>query len=174
MKYFLLLGLVILSYTGAQSQQLNNHFSYEKGKISAQIVENWEIDSLTLYEKVVLDGFSSKIPFYHFLNERKSESSYAILLHGLGGKKDYWVNPSMPYLQFTENLTAIKDSLLNLGFSLVIIDAKYHGERSYELNFRNPALLPPGFSKSQSDARLFYELYNSTIKEVHKPTLLCR
>ncbi len=33
----------------------------------------------------------------------------------------------------------------------MIPDAKYHGERSYELNFRNPGSLRPANSKSNTD-----------------------
>jgi len=166
MKYKFFLGLFLLLIPKGYSQIATGHFDYEKSSPSAVMVGSGAIDSQTRYEKIVLDGFGSKIPFYHFINQRNSNNSYAILLHGLGGEKDYWIYPSMPYLEYTQNLTSIKDSLISLGFNLVIPDAKYHGERSYELNFRNPASLPPGFSKNKEDALIFYDLYVSTIREV--------
>jgi pimeloyl-ACP methyl ester carboxylesterase len=166
MKKLFLICIILTSITTGYGQNYNDHFDYKKSDISAQIVESQTLDSNTQFEKVVLDGFNSKIPFYHFLNKRNTENAYAILIHGLGGNKNYWVYPSMPYLQYTKNLTAIKDSLLDLGFSLVIIDAKYHGERTYELSFRNPSYLPPQRSQNIDDANIFYDMTVSTVKEV--------
>lgn len=166
MRYIFLIAFLLVSVFNGFGQNPYFDFDYERTERTAVVVGSRNIDSLTRMDKVVLEGFDFKIPFYHFLNERNTNNSYVILLHGLGGNKEYWVNPSLPYLQYTKNLTAIKDSLLGLGFNLVIMDAKYHGERSYELNFRNPGSLPPVFSRSQADADIFYDLYVSTIKEV--------
>ena len=161
-----LIYILFLSISCVYGQDYKSHFEYEKLDPTAVIVETKTIDSLTQMEKVVLNGFNSKIPFYHFINKRDSENRYAVLIHGLGGNKDYWVNPSMPYLQYTTNLTAIKDSLILHGFSLVIPDAKFHGERSYELNFRNPGSLPPMRSKNIEDAESMYDLYATSVKEI--------
>ena len=166
MRKICLLFIILISITKVYGQHYNDHFDYKKSALSAVVVESQTVDSLTQFEKVVLDGFKSKIPFYHFLNKRNTEKAYVILMHGLGGNKNYWVNPSMPYLQYTKNLTAIKDSLLQLGFNLIIIDAKFHGERSYELNFRDPSLLPPMRSKNKGDTESFYNMYVSSIKEI--------
>ncbi len=166
MKKLYLIHILFLSISGVYCQDYKSYFEYEKLNPSAVIVEKQTIDSLTQMEKVVLNGFNSKIPFYHFVNKRNSENRYVILMHGLGGNKDYWVNPSMPYLQYTQNLTAIKDSLLLHGFNLVITDAKFHGERSYELNFRNPGSLPPMRSKNIADAKSLYDVYSSSVKEI--------
>lgn len=166
MRNILLISMLLVSVVNSVGQNPYFDFDYEKSNRTAVVVDSRSIDSLTRMDKVVLDGFDSKIPFYHFVNNRNSDNSYVILLHGLTGNKEYWVNPSLPYLQYTKNLTAIKDSLLDLGFNVVIPDAKHHGERSHELNFRNPGLLPPVFSKSQADADIFYDLYASTIKEI--------
>jgi predicted esterase len=67
-----------------------------------------------ILEKIVIDGYDSKIPYYHFQNKKNQDGQYIILLHGLGGSKEDRVYPSMPYLQWSKNLTAIKDSLLTL------------------------------------------------------------
>ncbi len=166
MKEIVLISCILFSIFNGYGQEPDNIFSYEKIQPSATIVKNGQLDSLTRFEKVVLKGFDTNIPFYHFLNNRTSEKKYAILLHGLGGNKMYWIYPSKPYLQYTENLTTIKDSLLEQGFSLVIIDAKFHGERTYELNFRDPSSLPPQLSQNIEDANLFYDLMVSTVKEV--------
>jgi hypothetical protein len=115
MRQVLLISFFLLSISNGYSQEPNGIFSYEKFQPSATIVNSSKLDSITSLEKIVLEGFDSKIPFYHIPNERTSEKKYAILLHGLGGNKMYWVYPSMPYLQYTKNLTAIKDSLLTRG-----------------------------------------------------------
>ncbi|WP_375324270.1 alpha/beta hydrolase family protein [Flagellimonas sp. GZD32] len=164
-KCNLLFFLLLIIHVG-YGQNYNAHFEYEKLNPTAVIVENRPVDSLIQMEKVVLDGFDTKILFYHFITKKNFENRYAILMHGLGGNKDYWVNPSLPYLQYTQNLTSIKDSLLQMGFNIVVIDAKYHGERSYELNFRNPGSLPPMRSKNVEDAQTLYDLYASSVKEV--------
>jgi dienelactone hydrolase len=69
-------------------------------------------------------------------------------------------------LEWSENLKAIKDSLLSLGYSIIIPDAKYHGERSYELGFRPAEELPPLFSKNEKDGKHFEILMTSTVKDV--------
>ncbi len=170
MKKFIIILFWIISPILLENKSYGQNpyfnFDYERSNRTAVVVDSRKIDSITRRDKVVLEGFDSKVPFYHFVNERNSDNSFVILLHGITGNKDYWVNPSLPYLQYTKNLTAIKDSLLHLGFNVVIPDAKYHGERSYELNFRNPGSLVPWRGKSQADADTFYDLYNSTIKEV--------
>ncbi len=163
---FLMSAILSLFGIVGYSQSAKPVFDYEPQILTAQIVTSQAIDSVTQFEKIVLDAFGSKTPFYHFSNQRKFNKPYVFLIHGLGGNKDYWLYPSMPYLDYTKNLTTIKDSLLTLGFSLVIIDAKFHGERSYELNFRDASSLPPALSNSKEDAMLFYELYVSTVKEL--------
>lgn len=165
MKKVLLTSILLISTIKGYSQSLNDHFEYNS-EFTTQVISSYQLDSLVTFEKATLEGINSIMPFYHFKNTRNTKNQYVILMHGLGGNKDYWVNPSMPYLQYTKNLTAIKDSLLGLGYNLLIIDAKFHGERSYQLNFRDPSTLPPMRSKSQTDAKTFYDLYVSSIKEV--------
>ena len=165
MKQLFLFCLIVISLTKGHGQD-QGLYDYDKPEISATVVARSTIDSLTQFEKIVLDGFDSKIPFYHYANNRRGKERYVILLHGLGGNKDYWVKPSMPYFQYTKNLTAIKDSLLQEGFNVVITDAKFHGERSYELNFRNAGLLPPIRSRNVDDAESLYDMYLSSIKEI--------
>lgn len=158
-------GLIIP--INAIAQYAIDLYDYEEWQEqTVRVVSSSYVDSSITLEKIVMDGFGSNVPFYYFSNQKNSTDRYVILLHGLGSSKEDWVYPSMPYFQWTKNLTEIKDSLLVLGYNIVIPDAKYHGERSYELNFRDPGSLPPIFSKSQDDADLFYDLYISTIKEV--------
>ncbi|PNQ72172.1 hypothetical protein C1T31_12660 [Hanstruepera neustonica] len=163
--WFLIFIIVFIVQTSAQ---INIEvFNYtKKPSNTATIVHKQPIDSVTVFEKIVLDGSDSKVPFYHFENKRPEAKNYIILLHGLGGSKNDWVYPSKPYLNWSDNLKSIKDSLISQGFSLIVPDAKYHGERSYELGFRPAENLPPLLSKNETDGEHFEVLMSSTIKDV--------
>lgn len=167
MKYLYTFFLFIICTCQVTSQISTDLFNYvKKVNNSVRIVQNKQLDSVTDFEKITLDGFDSKIPFYHFINKRSKSKKYTILLHGLGGSKNDWMYPSKPYLEWSENLTSIKDSLISLGYSLIIPDAKYHGERSYELNFRPAEELPPILSKNEKDGKHFEILMSSTTKDI--------
>lgn len=167
MRNFYLFFLTLFCFTDAFCQTETKLFEYNNSKDrSADIVQSQEIDSVTIFQKVVLDGFDSKIPFYHYINKRNKNGNYVILLHGLGDSKEDWVYPSEPYLEWSRNTRAIKDSLVSLGYNLIIPDAKFHGERSYELGFRAPESLPPVISKNQKDSKSFELLVSSTVKDL--------
>lgn len=120
----LVIGGLILS-VNALAQSALDLFDYQNKHLQeAQIVNSREVDSLITFEKIVINGYDSKVPFYYYKNQRNTIQQYAILLHGLGSSKESWVYPSEPYYQWTKNLTAIKDSLLVLGFNIIIPDAK--------------------------------------------------
>jgi len=167
MRYYITLFLTLLCLNQAFCQTKTNLFEYNKEiEKSGVVVQMQEIDSVTIFEKVVLDGFDSKIPFYHYMNKRNEEKKYVFLLHGLGDDKEDWVYPSEPYLDWSRNIASIKDSLLTLGYSLIIPDAKFHGERSYELGFKPPESLPPVISRNVNDSKLFETLMTSTVKDL--------
>ncbi|WP_157962318.1 alpha/beta fold hydrolase [Winogradskyella aurantiaca] len=149
------------------AQSTTTKFDYDaKVQPIAEVVSKQRLDSLTQLKKVVIDGFDSKAPFYLYENGRNKAKNYIFLLHGLGDSKDDWLFPSEPYLQWSQNTTAIKDSLLQLGYNLIIPDAKFHGERSYELGFRPPTSLPPVVSNNETDTLLFEQLMTSTVKDL--------
>lgn len=167
MKYLFTFLFFIICISQTTSQITTDLFDYDKKTdYSASVVQNEQIDSVTVFEKIALNGFDSKIPFYHFINKRNKSKNYLVLLHGLGDSKNDWVYPSKPYLEWSNNLTSIKDSLITLGYSLIIPDAKYHGERSYELDFRPANQLPPLLSKNEKDSKHFEVLMTSTVKDV--------
>ena len=167
MRNYITLFFILFSLKQAYCQTETNSFDYNKEiERSGVVVQRQKIDSVKIFEKVVLDGFDSKIPFYHYLNESYDEKKYVFLLHGLGDTKENWVYPSEPYLDWSRNITSIKDSLLSLGYSLLIPDAKFHGERSYELGFRPPASLPPDVSRNIEDSQLFETMMTSTVKDL--------
>ncbi len=168
MNYFkvVLFSVIGMYHCYAQTHAIGK-FSYDKlVKRNAEVIQQQKIDSLVTFEKVVLDGFDSKIPFYHYENRSRQEQGYVLLLHGLGDSKEDWINPSEPYLDWSRNIKAMKDSLISLGYSLIIPDVKYHGERSYELGFRSPATLPPVISRNEKDTQLFETMVTSTVKDL--------
>ncbi len=163
----LVITLLLFTISFVHSQTPTKLFTYNKeDNKEAIIVSQQKIDEHTQMEKVVLEGFDSKIPFYHFKNSRKEIPGYIILLHGLGDKKDMWVYPSEPWLDWSRNTTAIKDSLLALGYNVLIPDVKFHGERSYELGFKPPETLPPVISRNEKDSKLFEVMLSTTVKDV--------
>lgn len=167
MKNSLTLLFFLISISQISSQIRTDVFNYNKKTNNlGNVVQSQQVDSVTVFEKVSLDGFDSKIPFYHYINKRDNNKNYIILLHGLGGSKNDWVYPSKPYLEWSENLKVIKDSLISLGYSIIIPDAKYHGERSYELDFRPAKKLPPSLSRNEEDGKYFEILMTSTVKDV--------
>lgn len=167
MRCSIILIFLLLIANKMICQSNNAFFDYDQGKErKSEIVQTYKIDSLTVFEKIILEGYDSKIPFYYYNNNRNNKSSNIILLHGLGDSKTVWVHPSEPYLEWSRNLTSIKDSLLQLGYNLIIPDAKFHGERSYELNFRPPEYLPPSISKNEHDSKLMEVLITSTVKDL--------
>lgn len=52
-----------MSISKGFGQNYNDHFDYKKSDFTAVIVESKAVDSLTRFEKVVLNGIDSKIPF---------------------------------------------------------------------------------------------------------------
>ena len=81
------------------------------------------------------------MPFYHYIN-KDNKDKFVFLLHGLGSSKDDWLKP-----RSDEKLV---DSLVALGYDVIIPDAKFHGERSYEFNlvvhFTDQFLICAGFA----------------------------
>ena len=167
MKQFIASVSFIVCLNQAICQSIPNLFEYNKNiEKTARVVRQQRFDSVTVLEKIVIEGHDSEVPFYYYSNLRKKQPAYVILLHGLGDSKEDWVYPSEPYLEWSRNTTAIKDSLLHLGYSILIPDARYHGERSYELGFRAPESLPPVISQNEKDSQLFESLMTSTVKDL--------
>lgn len=167
MRSFIIACFFVAGLTGVFSQSVESMYNHvPEIDRSGLIVQKQKIDSLITLEKIVLDGFDSKIPFYHYFNSSNNNASYVILLHGLGDSKEDWVNPSEPYLDWGGNISVMKDSLLSLGYNLIIPDVKYHVERSYEIGFRPAVSLPPAISQNKGDAQLFKTMITSTIKDL--------
>lgn len=160
MKNLILIVLACLGMTICSAQKLRNEFTYtQKTEYSEQVVfRNRKDTTVNRYEKIVINGFDSKVPFYHYIN-KDNKDKFVFLLHGIGSSKDDWLKPRAD--------GKLVDSLVTLGYDVIIPDAKYHGERSYEFNFRPAYTLPRGIShgKSQEDAKSIYQVYTISIKD---------
>ena len=155
----LLAFALILISTANSAQDIAADLAYfPKKEFNDKIVESTSADNGNTLEKIVIDGFDSKIPFYSIKPKDRREDKYVILLHGITGNKDNWVNPTT---SLQEKYVELKDSLLTLGYSVIIPDAKYHGERSYQGNFTSPLT----FFSSQ-DVQKIYNLYTSSVKDI--------
>ena len=76
------------------AQADTSHFSYfEKEEYNAFIAESTTLANGTTQEKIVIDGFDSRVPFYYITPNNKEENKFILLLHGLTGSKDGWVYP---------------------------------------------------------------------------------
>lgn len=150
---------LILISTIISAQEIIADFDYfPKIEFNDKTVGSITDENGTTFEKIVIDGFDSKIPFYIIKLKDKKEDKFVILLHGITGNKDNWVNPTN---SLSEKYVKLKDSLLTFGYSVIIPDAKYHGERSYEANFASPLT----FFLSQ-DYQKAYNMISTTVKDV--------
>tara|TARA_R110002049_G_scaffold85844_1_gene218254 strand:+ start:6269 stop:6838 length:570 start_codon:yes stop_codon:yes gene_type:complete len=150
----LTIALILIStFISAQEQTADLSY-FPKIEYNAKIVASYTDANNNAFEKIVIDRFDSKVPFYHIKSKDKNENKFIILLHGLTASKDDWVNP-------TGSFAKLKDSLLTLGYTVLIPDAKYHGERSYQGNFASPLT----FFSSQ-DVQKIYNLYTSSVKDI--------
>jgi len=139
MKKLILIAILTSYCSFAYAQKQSIDLSYKmKTEYNDEVVYKSKIDSVTVFEKIVIDGFDSKIPFYLIRSSKASGNKYVILQHGMGGSKDNWLYTKG---ELTKKYKQIKDSLLFLGYNLIIPDAKYHGERTYEANFTPANLL---------------------------------
>ena len=159
MKKLFVLILILFSCKILLAQADTSRFSYfEKEEYHAFIAESTTLADGTTQEKIVIDGFDSRVPFYYIKPEDNEGSKSVILLHGITQSKNSWV---YPMTSLEEKYIKLKDSLLTLGYTVIIPDAKYHGERSYEADFISPLQL--GLNQ---DIQRSYNLFSTTVKDV--------
>ena len=158
-KKLSILALVFFSCKILLAQADTSPFSYfKKEEYNAFIAESTTLANGSTQEKVVIDGFDSRVPFYYIKPEGNESSKSVILLHGITQSKNSWV---YPMTSLAEKYIKLKDSLLTLGYTVIIPDAKYHGERSYEADFISPLQL----ARNQ-DIQRSYNLFSTTVKDV--------
>jgi len=157
MKYQLTYFLLILSALNINAQELRDNFSYvQTDSVEAHILEVKNLQKGNTREKVVIRGYDGKFPFYYYRNNKKSDK-HLVLLHGLGGSKYDWSHPA-------SRMKKLIDSLLILEYNIIIPDAKYHGERSFERQFKG--VMPPEFTKSIDESKVLVETFSTTVRDV--------
>jgi len=154
----LIFGLIFIG-TASFSQDLNPYLSYDlKTEYNAKVAASDTSDDGTTFEKIVIDGFDSRVPFYVIKPEINKTNKFAILLHGITGSKENWVIPTS---SLSKKYVKLKDSLVSIGYNVIIPDAKYHGERSYEADFVSPI----AFYATQ-DVQKIQSLWATTVKDI--------
>jgi dienelactone hydrolase len=83
-------------------------------------------------EKVVFRGLRlSRVPGYLTIPALDSSPYPCILVaHGMGGSKEGWSEPG------SDRASMIQE-LLSAGFVVLILDAPYHGERTFEIDYES-------------------------------------
>lgn len=158
MKKVSTLVLILFSCKTLVAQGETSPFSYSpNSEYHTLIAESNTFENGTL-QKVVIDGYDSRVPFYYIAPDEKEGNKHVILLHGITGSKNGWM---YPMTSLSKNFIALKDSLLALGYTLIIPDAKYHGERSYEADFVSPITLA-----QNQDVEKLYSLFSATVKDL--------
>lgn len=159
MKKLLLLVLVLFSSEYLFAQTEKSYFSYfPRTEYNVITADSNDSENGTELKKIVIDGFDSRVPFYYITPKNEEDDKFVILLHGLTGSKDGWI---YPMTSLSEKYISLKDSLLALGYTIIIPDAKYHGERSYEADFASPLT----FFSSQ-DSQKAHNLFSTTVKDI--------
>ncbi|MCK0158148.1 alpha/beta hydrolase [Cellulophaga sp. F20128] len=155
---FLIFGLIFISTISFAQNETAYLSYYPKVEYNAKVAESNTSDDGTILEKIVIDGFDSRVPFYSIKPEINKTDQFVILLHGITGSKENWVNPTS---SLSTKYVKLKDSLLSIGYNVIIPDAKYHGERSYEADFASPIL----FYATQ-DLQRIQNLWSTSVKDI--------
>lgn len=167
----MLIGLIFISAISFAQEEIAYLNYSPKVEYNAKVVESNTSDDGTIFEKNVIDGFDSRIPFYVIKPKDNKKNKFVILLHGMTGSKENWVNPTS---SLSKKYVTLKDSLLSIGYNVIIPDAKYHGERSYEADFASPISFFPTqdvekiinlFATSVKDVRVIMDYMQSLAKE---------
>jgi dienelactone hydrolase len=128
------------------------------GEFNESIVKNDTSDLGEVFQKIVIDGFDSRFPFYLIQPKNNPKNRFFFLLHGSGGTKDSWIHASG---SLTTKYVKLKDSLLSLGFAVIIPEYKYYGERSYEIDFAKTDVF-----WSKKDYRRSLNMFTTTVRDI--------
>ena len=159
MRLFLLQLTLVFTCNLSIAQEPTADFNYiTNDAFNESIVKNDTSDLGQVFQKIVIDGYDSRFPFYLIQPENNPKNRFVILLHGGGGTKDSWMRASS---SLSAKYVRLKDSLLSLGFAVVIPEYKYYGERSYEIDFAHPNAL-----MSKKDYRKFLNLFTTTVRDI--------
>tara|TARA_R110002126_G_scaffold100272_5_gene231744 strand:- start:735 stop:1130 length:396 start_codon:yes stop_codon:yes gene_type:complete len=123
----IIFGLILISSISFAQEEITYLSYYPKVEYNAKVAESNTSDDGSMFEKIVIDAFDSRVPFYVIKPEINKTNKFVILLHGITGSKENWVNPTS---SLSKKYVKLKDSLVSIGYNVIIPDAKYHGERS--------------------------------------------
>lgn len=159
MRLSLYLLALVFTANIVNAQELTADLSYfPKTQFNAVVVQNDTSKTGTIFEKIVIDGYDSRFPFYYVQPKNNPDNRCVILLHGGYGNKDTWI---VSRKSESSKFTRLKDSLLSLGIALIIPDMKYSGERSYEIDFAYSSSL----IRSQQFQK-YSDLFTTTVKDI--------
>lgn len=114
---------------------MSKFFSYDKTiPLESMIVERLN-ETEYIREKIVFQGVNdNRVPGYLTLPTAGSAPyPCVLLLHGLNGSKDNWWNDDRSPGRMIEKL-------IEFGYAVLSLDAKYHGERIAFNNYESPAI----------------------------------
>lgn len=151
-------GIIFISTISSAQEKIAFLSYFQKVEYNDRVAMSSILDDGTTFEKIVIDGFDSRVPFYVIKPEINKTNKFVILLHGITGTKENWVNPTS---NLSKKYVKLKDSLLSIGYNIIIPDAKYHGERSYEADFVSPI----SFFSTQ-DVQKIHNLWSSSVKDI--------
>ena len=155
----ILLFTFLLTGNISNAQDLTADFSYfPKTEYNEAVVKNDTSETGEIFQKIVIEGFDARFPFYLIQPKNNPHNRFVILLHGSGGSKNSWTTPSN---ELTTKYVKLKDSLLSRGYAVIMPDSKYSGERSYEIDFA-----PTGSLHNPKNGQKSINLFTTTVKDL--------
>ncbi|NNL16983.1 MAG: hypothetical protein HKO81_10125 [Flavobacteriaceae bacterium] len=159
MRLLLILFTLVFTCNISIAQEYTADLNYvPNGEFNESIVKNDTSDLGEVFQKIVIDGFDSRFPFYLIQPQNNPKNRFVILLHGSGGTKESWIRASG---SLTTKYVKLKDSLLSLGFAVIIPEYKYYGERSYEIDFAKT-----GVFWRTKDYRRSLNMFTTTVRDI--------
>jgi dienelactone hydrolase len=122
-----------LPTVGAEAYSiLVQFYEYDRDvPLDARVLERDENEAY-LREKIVFRGLRhSRVPGYLTIPALDSPPYPCILMaHGMGGSKEDWWEPGSDNASLTQEL-------LSAGFAVLALDAPYHGERTFDIDYES-------------------------------------
>ena len=111
MRLFLLLFTLVFMCNISTAQEHTADYNYiPNDGFNESIVKNDTSDTEEVFQKIVIDGYDSRFPFYLIQPENNPKNRFVILLHGGGGTKESWLRASS---SLSTKYVRLKDSLLS-------------------------------------------------------------
>jgi dienelactone hydrolase len=166
-KLLFITVLFITCNISIAQDQLADLGYFPRTEFNEKVVSSDTTKTSIVTKKIVIDGFDSRVPFYYIQPKNNPENRFVILIHGQGDSKLGWMHPTG---DLSKKYIRIRDSLLTLGYAVIIPDMKYHGERTSEIDYaptmslyhpKNAQKLCAMFTSSVKDIRLIMDYMES-------------